>query len=695
MNSLSKWVRGKLQHHDDCHQMLNSLGQFTADMKHFMEDRRREMEEKLAARREAEELKRLEEGDEAVPSHGAPSKYFDQEQNTKGDTAWTSPRIAQKLALDLQLAKEQEAKHKMQEKEKAEKIHKITEIANLDAKTHVKKCLSGTSLLNNLPPSFSAGSHPARGKKATSVISISSSTSSLSCPLEPSPPKTKVEILPPKPSRKPKKMDILSDDEDMDDTVTGANVSKTTSRPSDPCVSNDKSVTVENGSGKFVEVEPSKPVASSRLSKFSFFKPKLTTSKEDATKKQDAPSTSKVSPAQTAPQSSNVTLSESSKRKKSESPECEYVPPKKLPQTSSRPWEDQGWLEKPVTDFESKKHKNIPECDFDLGEDFEDEFVEASVIEVQESVSEWPDDFEDDLVEEELASASAIQEQEDVSEWPDEDLNFDSDAFEEEPKATAIAPSSSRLSSSSIPRPTFSTASPSMHELPAIQVSSSSEILGNKSDAITDEDFIAQMIDRRKRKSGQKIPSAYVVPETPEEDSIVILDNEEVIWGTPQESASPRLANPEVKASSREVERSRPVGTADTGHRKPLFGRRLDQAGEQQRVNVEGGGEVRKHHPQGGGEGGGENGNQEVGGIDKKRWSSGEEVAFPEQSKPSLSSEDDIEEPPEIVVRKKMHVKGSQSAGQRPRPRKAKTVKNQRTRLSLSMRRENSDDDFL
>merc|ERR1719222_448268 len=162
---------------------------------------------------------------------------------------------------------------------------------------------------------------------------------------------------------------------------------------------------------------------------------------------------------------------------------------------------------------------------------------------------------------------------------------------------------------------------------------------------MTDEEFIAQMLSRRTKKP--------VVPEAPKNDSIVSLK-------------SSNLANPEVKASSREVERSRPVGTAES-HRKPLFGK---QVGELKRVNVEGGG----------GEG------------DKKRWSSGEEVVLPEQSKPSLSSEDDIEEPAEeeIVVRKKM-VRGSQ-AGQR-RSGKPKTAKKQRT--SLSMRRENSDDDFL
>merc|ERR1712037_624022 len=131
-------------------------------------------------------------------------------------------------------------------------------------------------------------------------------------------------------------------------------------------------------------------------------------------------------------------------------------------------------------------------------------------------------------------------------------------------------------------------------------------------------------------------------------------------------------------------------------HRKPLFGKQVGQVGEQKMVNVEGGGdgtqEGRGHHPRGGGECGGFGGKPGGGEVDRKRWSSGEEVVLPEQSKPSLSSEDDIDEPAEedIVVRKKM-VRGSQ-AGLR-RSGKPKTAKKQRT--SLSMRRENSDDDFL
>ena len=227
--------------------------------------------------------------------------------------------------------------------------------------------------------------------------------------------------------------------------------------------------------------------------------------------------------------------------------------------------------------------------------------------------------------------------------------------------------------------------------MPSNQASRSSEIQGNQNDAIEDEDLIAQMWKRRKR-SGQKVPEANVVLETPEDDFIVIPDDEECIWGTPQDSESSNLANPEVKVSSREVERSRPVGTFDS-HRKPLFGRQVIP--EQKRVNVEGGREGkqegRRYHPKGDGDLGGK-GKQEEGGVDKKRWSSGEEIVLPEQIKPSLSSEDDIEEPAEkdVVVRKKV-VRGSQ-AGQR-RSGQSKMAKKQRA--SLSMRRESSDDDFL
>merc|ERR1712192_236336 len=136
----------------------------------------------------------------------------------------------------------------------------------------------------------------------------------------------------------------------------------------------------------------------------------------------------------------------------------------------------------------------------------------------------------------------------------------------------------------------------------------------------------------------------------------------------------------------------RPVGTS-ASHRKPLFGRQVIPP-EQKRVNVAGGEEGKQenrgHHLKGGVGG---NGKQAEGGVDKKRWSSGEEIVLPEQIKPSLSSEDDIEEPEaeeDIVVRKKV-VRASQ-AGQR-RSREPKMAKKQRA--SLSMKRENSDDDFL
>ena len=80
----------------------------------------------------------------------------------------------------------------------------------------------------------------------------------------------------------------------------------------------------------------------------------------------------------------------------------------------------------------------------------------------------------------------------------------------------------------------------------------------------------------------------------------------------------------------------------------------------------------------------------------RRRWSSGEgedEVVLPEQIKPSLSSEDDIEEPmiEEIRVRTKV-VKDRRGTQKRPsKPPKATN----KTRVSLPVRERNSDDDFL
>ena len=632
MNSLSKWVRGKLQHYDDCHEMINDLGRFTVDMKHFMEDRRREMEEKQAARREVEERKKLEElqsGDaDAASSLKVHSKYFDLEQSREGsgDTAWTSPRIAATLAK----AKTMMA---MEEKEKTEKENKRTEIANLDNKTHLQKGLDAASLLN----SFNNGSHPSKTKTATSVINISSSSSGSlhSSPRLPVPSETKMRILPPKLSRKSKKMEIISDDEETEGTVVGPDVTKISRTMAGVCCEADfpdKPVTVEVRPGKFVEVEPSKPTPPSSftpsLNDFSF-KPRRPAFKD--MREQTPSPTTQVTSALGAHQSSNVRLSESSKRKKSVSPECEAGPPRKLVQTNTRPWEDQNWLEQPERDFEKRKSENVAkECDFDLG-GLEEDFDEAS-----------------------SAQEHLIQNE---PEWPEEDLNFDD--FAEDSNFTTVTPSASSSSLSTTPRPT------------SVPFSVSHKLQTSEAPKTTDQALIDQMLKRRAR-SGQfpatkgNITEANVVPETPEDDSIVIFDDEESIWGSPQEFVgASALATLEP-----EVERSRPVCTSSDNHRMPLFGKHV----EEQKSGANG----------------------LVGEREKERRSSGEgeEVVLPEQIKPSLSSEDDIDEPAEeeLVVRKKV-VKNSQ-ASQR-RPRKPKTANKQRPSLSMSMRRENSDDDFL
>merc|ERR1719370_924338 len=341
VSSLSKWVRGKLRHFDDCHQMLEDLGQFTTDMKDFMEDRRKENEEKLAARKEVKEKKNMKEllnGDDSDGSSlKAHSKYFDQEssknrEGNSGDTAWTSPRITAKLAA----AKEQEAKNKIEEMEKAESLKRRNEKvnANLDNQTHLQNGLDATSLLGGLPASITSGRGHITKKQSqafstsgTSVVSISSS--------EPSPPK--MTILPPKLSKKSKKMDFLSDEDDGDEQVDERSGRPASSRPSLFSI-NAKPVTVEAESGKLVEAEPSKPAVNSHASRL----------REFAFKRQ--PQSNKQNPTTTSnsfahPHQSDALISEPSKRKKPESPECGAgQPPSK--KKSSRPWEtDQGCVE--------------------------------------------------------------------------------------------------------------------------------------------------------------------------------------------------------------------------------------------------------------------------------------------------------------------------------------------------------------
>ena len=169
---------------------------------------------------ERKKIEELQSGDaDAASSLKVKSKYFDLEQSREGsgDTAWTSPRIAATLAK----AKTMMA---MEEKEKTEKENKRTEIANLDNETHLQKGLDAASHLN----SFNNGSHPSKTKTATSVVNISSSSSGSlhSSPPLPVPSETKMRILPPKLSRKTKKMEIISDDEETEGTVAGPDVTK-------------------------------------------------------------------------------------------------------------------------------------------------------------------------------------------------------------------------------------------------------------------------------------------------------------------------------------------------------------------------------------------------------------------------------------------------------------------------------------
>ena len=618
--------------------MLEDLGQFTTDMKHFMEDRRKENEEKLAARKEVEEKKNMKEllnGDDSDgPGLKAHSKYFDQEssksrEGNSGDTAWTSPRITAKLAA----AKEQEAKNKIEEMEKAENLKRRNEKvnANLDNQTHLQNGLDATSLLGGLPASITFGRGHTTKKQSqafstsgTSVISISSS--------EPSPPK--MTILPPKLSKKSKKMDFLSDEEDGDEQVDERSSRPALSRPS-LFSTNAKPVTVEAQSGKLVEAEPSKPAANShapRLREFAF-------KRQPQLKKQN-PTT--ISNSSAHPHQSDALISEPSKRKKRESPECGAgQPPSKK---SSRPWEtDQGWLEQPTKDFEAKlkQFRNLPECDF----------VDLGGLE---------NEFDEDMVEQEPQI-------EPESEWPEEDLIFDD--FVEGPNVTAHPKPSDVLST---PQP--GTVS-SLQELPSNEVLQTIESDDAKS---KDKEFLAFMMKRKQRQEQspplkENIPEPITIQDTSEDDFVDIPEEEEGLWGTPQESTE--LQNIEMIEKSPVIERSRPAGTAER-HRKPLFGNLPLHLGEQRKLDADPRVEESKDM--------------------RRRWSSGEgedEVVLPEQIKPSLSSEDDIEEPTieEIRVRTKV-VKDRRGTQKRPsKPPKATN----KTRVSLPVRERNSDDDFL
>jgi Fanconi anemia group J protein len=267
VQSLSKWVRGKAVDYDRCPAMLESLGQFAADMKHFSSEREAAREAEVGSvKAQASGGKTEASGDKAEQDGAAGRSAW---QPSPGGLATTASKlalaksvslaqvrqekqVASKLALEQVIksgleagkqvgwegpgawqARRELALQKKQEKRKA--------LGHLDNTTHLQTAdLGAGALLDTLPSTYRSSAprprRPSRSKPGPPVVSMSStsavsisSTSAASVASEPysaSPSPTSVKVLPASGGRGRRKMEIISSDEDEPEVVADAKVSK-------------------------------------------------------------------------------------------------------------------------------------------------------------------------------------------------------------------------------------------------------------------------------------------------------------------------------------------------------------------------------------------------------------------------------------------------------------------------------------
>ena len=124
--------------------MLDSLTTFATDMKHFDEERKvQEVEQEVVKDKQGrwtvEDKEVNQSGDQ-----GSKSSYFPEEQGGNS-TAWPSPHLSS-LSAKLAAAKESARKQ-----EQEQKVARRTHLANLDNKTHLQTGLGALDLLGSLP----------------------------------------------------------------------------------------------------------------------------------------------------------------------------------------------------------------------------------------------------------------------------------------------------------------------------------------------------------------------------------------------------------------------------------------------------------------------------------------------------------------------------------------------------------------
>ena len=669
VGGLSKWVRGRVAHHERCKPMLDSLVRFAQDMKHFSEEREEvkaaEAEEREKRRKEKEEEK---EKGEAQEQTGASSGYFSGRggEEREASTAWHSANLASvsaKLAAAKATALETARREQRAVEGRSNPVNLGT--SSLPTRSGTTSSLANVASVVSITSSpFNISPSPPPGGK---VVELKGSTSSLlsTSSLSPLPLPSKVQVLPPQKSSKSRKMEFVSDDEEE------AVVSKVMEKVAEKQVelSKPKKVSAE-------EDRVSRPVATSgpgRLARFAYTGSRggqgTTSSSSVAQSNTSSHSARDGRSNQSAERPGEASVKDMRSRfaAKAAASNSSRVPsplPARAGASSSgasvtsitsSPLESSTR----VTLGEATKRKKSPspECDFDLSDDFD--------IEIEE-----------------VGKTELVQQKPNMSE-SDFDLGMEFEEEMEEEKAVPAAPPAARHDGGWLSRPSAGLRTPGpvasggkpgpLAKKAKTEVKSAEdEFLEDEGLSLADFDGPGALTVSRSPEGKEVLVAKEVMPREVlsvpisslalSSDPFALADRrlEEKPWimgmlpeeqgdGQEQDDSAERALVAQMLRRRRrsaakhaeEPEPSRAVLPAPPGStRKPLF-RQETPAKVVTPAAAE-----------------------------RSRWSSGEEVEAPRQARPSLDSADEIDEPEE-VERKVGRVEGRVSKLARKKPRLA------------------------
>ena len=677
VGSLSKWVRGKVVHYAQCPPMLASLATFARDMKHFQEERR-VVEEEERSKRKAKKEEEGKENRAAATDQGGEqtgggrsSEYF-KPGSGGGSTAWdshlatTAAKLAAARSQSLLEARKEAAGVKEREKEELA-AERRDRLVNLDTQRNLNGGLSASSLLAGLPQSFAASKpmvkvQPRRKEErslestsASSVVSTSSSPFSAS-------PSTVVVVEASQPSKKARKMDFVSSDEEEEAAGKAKVQAKPRSRDNisilnKPSIQEKPSIKEKPS----IEVKPILQEKTSNQGKPNIQgKPSIQGNASLARSSVAA----RLEQFRHRPKPPAVSLGEAVKRKKSESPECDFD----LNFEDDMDFEEAGDVVQ--LNYEKPKPQKKP---LSCGDGW------LGTSRVKPTVISKPT----------IISKPTVISKLPVTSKPEDEMYFGLDEefeFEEEAGAV-VAPGLSSLqqrpsSFSSLTAPRGQTVSsltaprgqtslpPTDPPCPPSPLYVAAGDLGTSRDPYSTGDtrqvfdpldslevverqdseekvLLEQMMKRRQRMSGgggrvtpEAVEEVTVIPETPDLDLDMGSDFDEVEPSKPALQVAP--SKPALKQRKPALQPCKPALLVEPI--KPALQMEPSKPGYHlepskpalQKPSIPGQllGSSRKPLFRAGGLG---------------RWASEEEVEVPQQAKPSLSSADEIEEPEEVV----------------------------------------------